>query len=161
MSCTAQVRTDLPPLASVPPNQNPPGLSHFDLRRPYNLFGQYGRGRTVAINVAYHHPNLESDLAVYRRQFRLPPCTTSSGCLRVINQRGGSTLPTTVVPDRSFEEAIDVEMVSASCPDCRTVADVSAVADLATGVAVYTTTSPIPAVPRAGWSRAAPASPPR
>ncbi|MFF4137972.1 S8 family serine peptidase [Streptomyces mirabilis] len=136
-SCTAWVRTDLPPLASVPPNQNPPGLSPLDLRRAYNLFGQHGRGRTVAINVAHHHPSLESDLAVYRRQFHLPSCTTASGCLRVINQRGGSTLPTTVEPDWSLEEAIDVEMVSAACPDCRilVVEDDSATApDLFAGV---------------------------
>ncbi|MEU4303402.1 S53 family peptidase [Kitasatospora aureofaciens] len=117
-SCTAWLRTDLPSLASIPPNQNPPGLSPRDLRRAYNLFGKYGGGRTVAITVAFHHPNLESDLAVYRRQFHLPPCTTASGCLRVINQNGGSTLPTTVDPEWSFEEAIDVDMVSAACPDC-------------------------------------------
>ncbi|GGV22185.1 peptidase S8 [Streptomyces filipinensis] len=118
-SCTAMVRTDLPPMASVPPNARPPGLSPQDLRRAYDLNGQRGRGRTVAITVAHHHPHLESDLAVYRRKFGLPPCTTASGCLRVVNQRGGSTLPPTVDPEWSFEEAIDVDMVSAACPDCR------------------------------------------
>ncbi|OLZ70512.1 hypothetical protein AV521_15440 [Streptomyces sp. IMTB 2501] len=70
-SCTDWVRTDLPPLASVPPNQNPPGLSPLGLRRAYDLFGQHGRG----------------------------PRATASGCLRVINQRGGTTLPTTTAPD--------------------------------------------------------------
>ncbi|MEU9047767.1 MULTISPECIES: S53 family peptidase [unclassified Kitasatospora] len=136
-SCNAWVRTDLPPLASVPPNQNPPGYSPRDLNRAYNLFGQHGRGRTVAITVANHHPNLESDLAVYRRQFHLPPCTTASGCLRVINQDGGSTLPTTVVPEWSFEEALDVDMVSASCPDCHILvveAVSAAIGDLFIGV---------------------------
>ncbi|WP_369394638.1 S8 family serine peptidase [Streptomyces sp. CG1] len=135
-SCTAWLRTDLPRLASVPPNQNPPGLNPLDLRRAYNLPAQHGMGRTVAINVAYHHPDLESDLAVYRGQFHLPTCTTASGCLRVINQRGGSTLPT-VEPAWSFEEAIDVDMVSASCPNCRilVVEDDSAFdLDLFTGV---------------------------
>ncbi|MGW2426702.1 S53 family peptidase [Streptomyces sp. NPDC001709] len=118
-TCEAMIRTDLPPMTSVPPNQMPPGLSPLDFRRAYNLFGQHGRGRTVAINVGFHHPNLESDLAVYRRQFHLPPCTTANGCLRVINQRGGSTLPTAVDPSWATEEALDVDAVSAACPDCR------------------------------------------
>ncbi|MFI2206907.1 S8 family serine peptidase [Streptomyces sp. NPDC020192] len=62
---------------------------------------------------------------------------TASGCFRVINQNGGSTLPTTVVPEWTLEEAIDVEMVSASCPNCHilVVEDVSAApGDLFAGV---------------------------
>ncbi|MEU4302781.1 S53 family peptidase [Kitasatospora aureofaciens] len=117
-ACTAMIRTDVPPIASLPPGANPPGLSPFDIRSAYKLFGQHGRGRTVAVTDAYHDPNLESDLAVYRRQFHLPPCTTANGCLRVVNQNGGSTLPTTVDPGWSLEESIDVDAVSAACPDC-------------------------------------------
>lgn len=71
-ACTAMIRTDVPPIASLPPGANPPGLSPFDIRSAYKLFGQHGRGRTVAVTDAYHDPNLESDLAVYRRQFHLP-----------------------------------------------------------------------------------------
>lgn len=36
----------------------------------------------------------------------------------MVNQNGGSTLPTTVDPGWSLEESIDVDAVSAACPDC-------------------------------------------
>ncbi|MFE5366146.1 S53 family peptidase [Streptomyces mirabilis] len=97
----------------------PPGLSPFDIRSAYKLSGTNGRGRTVAINVAFHNPNLESDLAVYRRQFHLPPCTKANGCLRVINQNGGTTPPSATDPEWAFESSIDVDAVSAACPGCR------------------------------------------
>ncbi|GAA2268697.1 peptidase S8 [Kitasatospora cystarginea] len=118
-ACGAMIRTDVKPLTSLRPGATPAGLSPLDISRAYNLSGRHGDGRTVAITVAFHHPNLESDLAVYRRQFHLPPCTTASGCLRVINQRGGTTLPAAVAPSWSLEEALDVDAVSAACPDCR------------------------------------------
>ncbi|MGW0415399.1 S53 family peptidase [Streptomyces collinus] len=73
----------------------------------------------MAITIAHHDPNLESDLGVYRRQFRLPACTKANGCLRVINQRGGTTPPASTDPGWAFEESIDVDAVSAACPTCR------------------------------------------
>ncbi|MFE2096539.1 S8 family serine peptidase [Streptomyces sp. NPDC059468] len=115
----------------------PPGLSPFDIRSAYKLAGTNGRGRTVAINVAYHNPNLESDLAVYRRQFHLRPCTKANGCLRVINQNGGTTPPTATDPQWAFESSIDVDAVSATCPDCHILVvedDDSAPGELFAGV---------------------------
>jgi subtilase family serine protease len=118
-SCLAMVRTGLKSLPSLPPGAKPPGLGADDIRSAYELIGRRGQRRTVAITIAHHDPNLESDLAVYRRQFRLPPCTKVNGCLRVINQRGGTTPPSTTDPGWAFEESIDVDAVSAACPDCR------------------------------------------
>ncbi|MFI8235975.1 peptidase S8 [Streptomyces sp. NPDC085866] len=117
-SCLAMVRTDLKPLPSLLPRAKPPGLSPDDIRSAYELSGS-GQRRTVAITIAHHDPNLESDLAVYRRQFHLPACTKTNGCLRVINQRGGTTLPSSFDPTWAFEESIDVDAVSAACPNCR------------------------------------------
>ncbi|MFH8582611.1 S53 family peptidase, partial [Streptomyces zaomyceticus] len=118
-ACLAMINPNFRPVTSLPPGAQPAGLSPSDIRSAYKLAGTNGQHRTVAITVAHHHPNMESDLAVYRRQFHLPTCNTASGCFRVINQNGGSTLPTTVVPEWSLEEAIDVEMVSAACSGCR------------------------------------------
>lgn len=119
VACQAMVRTDLPRLQSLSPDVNPPGYGPRDIRSAYDLNGRHGHGRTVAITVAFHNPNLESDLAVYRRQFHLPPCTTASGCLRVINQRGGTTPPSGTDSGWAAESALDVDAVSATCPDCR------------------------------------------
>jgi subtilase family serine protease len=120
--CQAVVRTDLQPLTSVPLNAKPPGYGPWDIRSAYDLSGRHGKGKTVAIVVAWQNPDLESDLAVYRRQFHLPPCTTANGCLHVINQRGGTTLPPptpSTEPGWALEPALDVDAVSAACPDCK------------------------------------------
>src|SRR5262249_10923582 len=64
---------------------------------------------------AYDNPNAESDLAAYRSQFGLPPCTTANGCFRKINQSGGST-PPAANAGWGEEIALDGGMVSAICP---------------------------------------------
>ena len=77
-------------------------------------------GRTVAIVDAYGYPNLERDLGIYRAQFGLPACTTANGCLRIIDQNGGTSLPRLNV-GWAQEQALDVDAVSAACPDCKIV----------------------------------------
>jgi subtilase family serine protease len=91
-------------------------LSPTQLRAAYNLPAG-GSGRTVAIVDAYGYPNLERDLAAYRSYYGMPACTTGNGCLRVINQNGGTTPPTTDL-GWSQEQALDVDAVSAACPAC-------------------------------------------
>jgi len=78
-----------------------------------------GSGQTVAIVVAYHAPNLESDLAVYRRTFGLSPCTSASGCLSVV---AGNGVQPAYNSGWEPEETLDVEMVSAICPRCHVMA---------------------------------------
>ena len=75
-------------------------------------------GQTIAIVDAYDNPNAASDLATYRSQFGLPPCTTASGCFRKVNQRGGTTPPAGDV-GWGQEIALDVDMASAVCPSCK------------------------------------------
>src|SRR5438128_2421421 len=82
--------------------QAPSGYGPQDIRSAYHL-PTGGAGRTVAVTIAYHHPNLEKDLSVFRSQFGLTPCTKANGCLRVISQRGGTDLPTTTDPGWAFE----------------------------------------------------------
>jgi subtilase family serine protease len=77
-------------------------------------------GRTVAIVDAYGYPNLERDLGVYRSQFGLSACTTANGCLKVIDQNGGTALPRFNV-GWAGEQALDVDAVSAAAPDAKIV----------------------------------------
>jgi subtilase family serine protease len=72
----------------------------------------------VAIVDAYDNPNAEADLGVYRSTYGLPPCTTANGCFRKVNQSGGTTYP---AGDTNWGEeiALDLDMVSAVCPNCR------------------------------------------
>jgi len=100
----------------------PVGWSPQDLRTAYQVDTAAQLPATIAIVDAYGYPSLESDLAVYRQQFGLPPCTRSNGCLRVVNQTGQtSPLPGPPTPDYDWtmETALDIQMVSAVCPSCK------------------------------------------
>lgn len=120
VTCLAELRTDIPAMAnSSPDGDNPPGYHPRDIQSAYQLPRNGGYGRTVAIVSAFDNPNAESDLAVYRRTFHLPPCTTANGCFRKINQNGGSTPPPLTDPGWATETAVDIEAVSAACPRCR------------------------------------------
>jgi subtilase family serine protease len=57
-------------------------------------------------------------LAVYRAQYGLPPCTTANGCLRIVGQTGGKP-PSRVDTGWDQEQALDLDMVSAACPNCK------------------------------------------
>ncbi len=95
--CMAMIRTDLPATRSLPPGRLPAGLSPQDIRSAYELPRRGGAGRRVAIVVAYDHPTAEEDLAVYRRTFHLPPCTTANKCFQKVYSTG--VKPATVEPD--------------------------------------------------------------
>jgi len=109
------VRTDVTPAANTPVGYQP-----ADLQSAYNLTdasSTKGAGETVAIVDAYDDPNAESDLQTYRSQFGLPACTTANGCFKKVNQRGGTSYPN---PDSGWalEISLDLDMVSAICPEC-------------------------------------------
>jgi subtilase family serine protease len=121
------------PAATTPPST---GLTPTGLRDAYKLNGLSANGRTVAIVDAYGYPNLERDLGVYRSQFGLSACTIASGCLRIINQTGGSSLPR-FNAGWAGEQALDVDAVSAAAPDAKIVvvqANSASFADLGTAV---------------------------
>ncbi len=121
------------PAATAPPAT---GLTPTGLRNAYKLNGLSAAGRTVAIVDAYGYPSLERDLGVYRSQFGLSACTTANGCLRIINQTGGTTLPT-FNAGWAGEQALDVDAVSAAAPDAKILvvqAKSASFADLGTAV---------------------------
>jgi len=119
--CFAQVRTDVHGGLGVRGATSlPAGYGPSDLRSAYNLPSTGGAGQTVGIVDAGDDPKAEADLAVYRSTYGLPPCTTTNGCFQKVNQRG-VTSPLPADQGWAVEIALDIQMVSASCPSCRIV----------------------------------------
>ena len=134
ITCHARVIVDdeALPLAT----SGPSGLTPADLRDAYKITGTGSSATTIAIVDAYGYPGAESDLAVYRSQFGLPPCTTANGCFKKVDQRGGSAYPRTNV-GWDQELALDLDMASAICPSCKIVlvqSDSATLANLAAAV---------------------------
>ena len=114
---------------------------------PADLAGAYGypgaaqgpwvwNGKTVAIVDAFDNPNADVDLAAYRSAYRLPPCTSASGCFRKTSQSKRAKLP---VPNVGWGQEIDLDtqMVSAVCPGCKILlveANSASFSDLGTAV---------------------------
>ncbi len=119
-ACMALVRTNVTPhKGRFGPGQIPSGYGPADLQSAYNLpSATAGKGETVAVVDDGDDPTAEADLAVYRAQYGLPPCTTANGCFEKVNQKGqqGNYPP---AGSWGVEESLDVDMVSATCPNCR------------------------------------------
>jgi hypothetical protein len=121
--CYALIRTDIKPVQAdaLAPDATPSGYGPSDLRSAYDLASASaadGSGATVAVMEAADDPNLESDLGTYRAQYGLPACTTANGCFSKVN---GSGVQGDYPPgDTGWggEASLDVEMVSAICPNC-------------------------------------------
>ncbi len=115
----------------------PAGYAPHDLRHAYLLPRLGGRHHTVGIVDAYDNPRAEADLAVYRARFNLPPCTRANRCLHILNQRGAAHPQAQTDVGWGVEIALDLDMVSATCPHCHILlieADSQNVADLAHAV---------------------------
>jgi len=72
----------------------------------------------VAIVDAYDAPLAEQDLAIYRSAFGLPSCTSANGCFRKVNQSGVPGNYPPLNTGWAQEIALDLDMVSAACPNC-------------------------------------------
>ncbi|HVA33129.1 MAG TPA: S8 family serine peptidase [Candidatus Baltobacteraceae bacterium] len=123
--CFAWMRTDLHPQASGNGIPATAGYTPQDIWAAYHLNPRKGGGQTVAIVDAFGYRAAASDLKAYRRAAGLAPCTISSGCLRILNQNGQSSpLPaqpktTSVNFGWVYEQALDLDAVSAACPKCK------------------------------------------
>jgi hypothetical protein len=120
----------------VSPNAigNNGGYDPSFLRSAYNLDVSGGSGLTVAIVDAYDDPNAASNLATYRSYWNLPAC--GSGCFAKVDQRGGTSYPSA---NKGWAEEIslDLDMVSAICPNCHILlveADSNSLANLGAAV---------------------------
>ncbi|WP_020660600.1 S53 family peptidase [Amycolatopsis benzoatilytica] len=97
----------------------PKGLARADFLSAYKLPATGGNGRTVAIVDAFDDPTAEADLAVYRTAYGLPACTTANGCFKKVNGQGKPAPLPPADDGWSSEISLDLDMVSAVCPDCK------------------------------------------
>jgi len=131
--CHAEIRTDdnLNPLVT----SGPAGYGPTELRNAYGITAP--ASATIAIVDAFGYANAEKDLATYRAQFGLTPCTSAAGCFRKLNQAGQpSPLPGDNI-SWSQETALDLDMASAICPGCNLLlveANSNSLNDLSTAV---------------------------
>jgi len=119
--CHAHIVTDRggnPIVRQITRNVTPSGYSPVDLRNAYAVTGAGSGTTTIAIVDAYGYNNAESDLGVYRSQFGLPACTTANGCFRKVNQSGQQGNYPRQNTGWAQETALDLDMVSAMCPNC-------------------------------------------
>ncbi|HKN51041.1 MAG TPA: putative Ig domain-containing protein [Amycolatopsis sp.] len=100
------------------PDALPSGFGPTDLRSAYNLTASGSASATVAIVDANDDPNAETDLSTYRSTYGLPACTTANGCFKKVNQNGQTSPLPTADSGWAGEISLDVDMVSAVCPNC-------------------------------------------
>jgi hypothetical protein len=140
MACLSLARTDVVHHLGISPDATPSGYGPGDLQSAYAL-PSGGSGATVAIVDAQDDPNAEADLATYRSQYGLPSCTTANGCFRKVDQNGGTNYPSA---DSGWagEISLDLDMVSAVCPQCHILLVEASSASMANlGTAVNTAVS--------------------
>ena len=114
--CQALVRTD------TGGGRDVSGLGPSDLQSAYNLpSAKAGKGEVVAVVDAFDDPNAESDLAVYRKQFGLPACDKKNPCFEKVNEEGQQSNYPQGSAGWGVEESLDVDMVSAVCPNCKVI----------------------------------------
>ncbi|HEU5269858.1 MAG TPA: hypothetical protein VFU36_08030, partial [Jatrophihabitans sp.] len=129
-----QVSTTSPMAATATP-ATPAGLGPADLADAYQLDTSKGYGQTVAVVDAYDDPTAATDLAAYRSQYGLPACGT--GCFSKVNQSGASGPLPAGNSGWAGEISLDLDMVSAVCPQCNILlveANSSYLSDLGTAV---------------------------
>jgi len=121
-ACKARIRTDVS--NHITPFATPKGFGPADLAAAYKLDTTKGNGAVIAIVDAFDYPNAETDLASYRSQFGLPPCTKANGCFKQVNQSGNASPLPGAAPandDWTVEAALDLDLASAACPKCKLI----------------------------------------
>ncbi len=118
----------------------PTGYTAVQLRGAYGLeaaASSRGSDMTVAIVDAYDDPNAEVDVNAYRTQSNIALLNSAGGpTFTKVGQDGSSSLPS---PNASWaqEISLDLDMVSAICPNCSIVlveANSASYSDLAAAV---------------------------
>ena len=106
MPCATAQRTSKKATAPTSrPNATNVSYNPADVQAAYAI-PKGGKGVTVAIIDAQDDPNAEADLAVYRKKFGLPACTTANGCFKKVDQNGGTKYPT---PDTGWAVEISLD----------------------------------------------------
>ncbi|HEY5179324.1 MAG TPA: hypothetical protein VIJ07_06050, partial [Dermatophilaceae bacterium] len=126
-ACDAIRHDSLTAAGRVIPNATVSGYIPADLQSAYKLpSATSGGGQVVAIVDAYDDPSALSDVNTYRSQFgiaSLLTCTSASPalsttpCFSKVNQSGGTKYPRSN-GGWAQEISLDLDMVSAACPNC-------------------------------------------
>jgi subtilase family serine protease len=103
--------------ASATRHAAPAGFGPAEIQDAYKLAGASSGSRTVAIVDAYDDPSAAQDLATYRAQYGLPAC--GGGCFTKVSQTGSPSALPAVNAGWAQEISLDLDMVSAACPDCK------------------------------------------
>jgi subtilase family serine protease len=95
------------------------GYTPADLATAYgvNADARAGATQTVAIIDGYDDPDVVTDLDTFDSHYGLAT-ETAGTTIRVVNQRGGKTLPAADTSGWSAEESLDVDAVRALCHRC-------------------------------------------
>ena len=125
MACLSVIKSGTR-AAFQPDLVNPFAYRPVDLQKAYNLVASSkgrGKGMTVAVVDGGDDPDAAKNLAAYRKEWGLPACNTATGagCLVKVNQNGKASPLPIADPTGSWEveESLDLDMVSAICPNCR------------------------------------------
>jgi len=105
------------------------GYDPKDLQSAYGIPETGGSGQTVAVIDAHGDETAESDLTKYREKYKVyykgteTACTKTSvggnGCFKKVNQKGvESEYPAASSAGWGLETSLDLDMVSAACPEC-------------------------------------------
>ena len=126
MACMVLINTGVRQQAqrSLAPDAAPTGVGYgpASLQSAYKLpSSTAGTGQTVAVVDAYDDPSAATDLATYRSAWGLPAC--GAGCFSKVNQNGEASPlpPASGSTGWATEESLDIDMVSAICPNCHII----------------------------------------
>jgi subtilase family serine protease len=114
--CDAKVVTNVDGVTPLATTSYLYGYGPADLASAYNLTS--GATPWVAIVDAYDNPNAFNDLTAYRSQFGLPSCPLTT-CFKKVNQSGNASPLPSGNTGWGQEIDLDIEMVSAVCPQCK------------------------------------------
>jgi streptogramin lyase len=99
------------------------GFDPENLQAAYKIPTSGGSEETVALVDAYGYKSAESDLAKYREKYKLAACTKASGCFKQVNEKGEEkNYPAEsggLEVEWSLETSLDMDMISAACPNCK------------------------------------------
>lgn len=99
----------------------------------------------IAVVTGNQFGNVQNELSTYRAHFHLPPCTTANKCFHNYqvsdSNLGGRLIDVGLITtrlDNATETALDVEAVSAMCPECRIdLVNAAGDASTSTSAAIY------------------------
>jgi hypothetical protein len=98
------------------------GYTAEELESAYDIPKTGGAGQTVALIDAYGDSAAESDLAEYRKEYKLGECKKENAnkehCFTKVNEKGEEANYPANSEGWGIETSLDLDMVSAACPEC-------------------------------------------